>query len=52
MYVGLCACVCVRETTTEKVGQCIGLPEHTGVVTKRGGVKRGNAQDSGCVEVL
>ena len=32
----MCVCVCVRETTTAKVGQCIGQPEHTGVVTEGG----------------
>lgn len=46
-----CVCVCVRRQQ-RKVGQCVGQPEHTGVVTKGG---RGedarrceNAQVSGC----
>lgn len=30
----LYASVYVCETTTAKVGQCVGQPEHTGVVTK------------------
>lgn len=44
------------ETTTAKVGQCVGQPEHTGVVIEGGRGEEGedarcyeNAQVSGCM---
>lgn len=40
LYVSVYVC----ETTTAKVGQCVGQPEHTGVVTegeREGGSKGG-----------
>lgn len=51
--------MCVCEPTTAKVGQSIGQPEHTGVVTEGGRGEEGedarrceNAQVSGCMRVV